>query len=198
MFHFHQIRADSNRPSGFSVGGMYPVMPIIAIPFLVGLVLGSLAGLLNELPQELLFSLEAATAAEQASFLQSLWRSCRYSLAAALLATGVLGVALIPLLSAFRAFSLSCCISLILCGERPASLALALVSLGIPALISLPAFFLVSEDGLAVSRFLLTRGQDRRIHEIPLARHALIAALLSLADAVYLAYLMPLLLGRFG
>ncbi len=102
-----------------------------------------------------------------------------------LFATSFLGVAFIPLTVAVRGFFMSCAVSgLIVSGDG--GFLLALVSIGLPAILTLPCLFILGRDGLMLSRLLLGRfwGRARRPVEADAGNLALCCAVLALAAGI--------------
>jgi hypothetical protein len=193
MFHFTAFRIPFFRNSAGDFRH-FALPPLLSIPFLAGLSFGSVIGLFADIPQELIASFGLMAHAENgASFLRAVWISSRFPLFAALLSTSVLGVILIPFLSALRGFSFACSVAAVIRPCSASSLFLTLLSIGLPAIVSLPAFLLAETDAIFVSRGFLSRDRSAAIREIPFIRHILFILLLCIADAVYVKFLFPLL-----
>ena len=195
MFHFHAMRHASARVSDiFRLSGIR-LLPAIAVPFLVGLAAGSVIGLYSRASGVLLsdFCL-MINGSDSSSFTQCMWQSGRFVLLAAFLSTGLTGVFFLPLLSAFRAFTFACSISAVLQTQAVETLLPALFSFGISALIALPGFLLAANDGFRFSEYLIRRERRQYVHTDLLVRHGLIVLFLILLNAVYLYFVMPLLL----
>ena len=194
MFHIKRIKVSWPRNAACRVKEETFLSPYIAIPFLLGLILGSLTGSLTELPLELFFPFESkAPITENLTILSSFWRSIRFPMLSALLATWIIGPALIPLLSACRAYILACSAAIILRKNAVYACLNALISLGLPALMNLPAFLLASADAFTISRYLLTRNEKFRIRDLPLLQHLMIVLLLCIIETMYLTYIVPLI-----
>ena len=195
---FHSSVSDSPFFPGFRRGageGMFP-LPLIGVPLLIGILLGSVLGLFGTISSELSVDMTVA------GFFPALMRAGCFLIAALLLATSFLGFALIPALSALRGFLLGCGVAAAFQTQGLRGLLLAFFSFGIPALFGLPAFLLASSDSAECSRRLLrcfSRGEVRPPAsggDIP--RHILLVALLCLTEALYTAFLLPLILGAFS
>lgn len=83
-----------------------------------------------------------------------------FSFVAVFLGSSYLGLAFLPLLTGARGYILSCSAASIISSSGDSGLVMALILLGIPALISLPCFFLVAVDAAISSRRLgeISRG----------------------------------------
>lgn len=195
MFHFTVLKNPFSRNSlGRSQQTTLP--PLLALPFLAGLFIGSVIGLFSDAPREMLSSFGLVTGFDSGkSFLHTVWYSLRFPFLAAILATGMLGTVMIPLLSALRGFTFACSIAAVIRPVTVSSFFFALLSMGLPALISLPAFFLTEADAFSISCKWLSRDRSAMIQEIPFLRHLFLILLLCTADAVYIRFLMPLLRG---
>ena len=191
---FHRFRAFSGVSRGVEgrlSGGLIPV-PWISFPMLLGVFSGAVFGLYSVFP----------TGSLPAGLPEALWHSCRFVLAALLLATSFLGFVFVPVLSAFRGFLLGCGVAAAFQAESFHGLLLAFFSCGIPALFGLSAFLPAASGAMACSRQLLrcfSRGETRppEISE-DFPRQLLAIAVLCLAEAVYTAFLLPAILGRFS
>ena len=86
----------------------------------------------------------------------------RFHLVAFLLASSFYGIALLPVLSCIRGYALSCTAASIISCYPNNGIIMALVILGIPAIISLPCFFTISIEGFMSSSriFHLVRGNS--------------------------------------
>ena len=185
-------------PRLISTGSFHPeaqLLPVLALPFLAGLVSGTMVGLFSDAPQGFLLSAGLISPDPSTmTFVHLLWYAFRYVLIALLLSTGILGVALLPLLSAVRAFAFSCSVSVVMQQKTPAAFLLAFFSLGIPALLSLPGFFLAETDAFRISRQFCLRVRRVDLSLTPLLRHFLMTILFCVAEMLYLRLLLPALL----
>ena len=86
----------------------------------------------------------------------------RFHLVAFLLGSSFLGLALLPVLSCIRGYALSCTAASIISCYPGKGAIMAAVILGIPAVFSLPCFFIVSIEGYMSSAriFHLVRGSS--------------------------------------
>ena len=192
MFHFLSLRPLRPRIGTLMPPVRAPIPSCIAFPFLAGLAAGCVIGLFSCGPQEYLISVGLISADVcGGTFPAALWKAFRFVLIAAFFGTGILGLILIPLLSAVRAFTLACSIGVILQQRSASSIALALCSFGIPALLSLPAFFLAAGDSFVCSRHLLIHDGGSLTQEIPFLTHAAAVLLLCVAEAVVSCWILP-------
>lgn len=81
------------------------------------------------------------------SFLGLLFSCSKYHLLVLLLSTSLFGVALIPVALAFRGFVLACTAAYIASAYPEQGVALTLVVLGLPSLLTVPGLFIVAFDG---------------------------------------------------
>ena len=149
--------------------------------FLLGTILGTLTGFHCVSPLSS-FGVESGV-----SLTVLLW----LPLLALLLGTSVFGYWILPLLMILRGYMLSASFSFLLSGGF--SLRSALVMAGLPALFSVPAFFLLCEEAVSSSRILClcsVSGLTRRCEYIrPFC--LLVIILLLLAAAATQIYLVP-------
>ncbi len=176
----------------------WQILPVISLPFLVGVVFGSVLGLFSGLPQELLSSVGLAQISEVSkTFLQSFLHSARFAFAALILSTGILGVFLIPILSALRGFAFSCCVATMI---QPAAFLKyfnVFLSLGIPAMMEFSGFLLAATDGFRLSYSFLSHQVIIRDKALCYLRHILIIFVLCFVNAAYIRFLAPIFAERF-
>ena len=92
----------------------------------------------------------------EASVLSAYWKCSRYHIFTALLSTSFLGAVAIPVLLAYKGFTL-CCTSAALILDHPANGAmLSAIILGLPGLISLPCLFVISMCSMQASAQLMS------------------------------------------
>lgn len=92
-----------------------------------------------------------------------LWRSLRWPLAAVLLGFTALGLLGIPALTFVRGFFLSFSVASFACAYGRRGVAMAFVLLGVPGLLTIPAFLLLSAQSFtAACRLASSGGQSRR------------------------------------
>ncbi len=171
------------------------LFPLIAFPFLIGALSGCVVGSFSVSAWESLaaFSL-FSTGPEPVSVPLALWHSFRFILAAAFFAAGIPGVVLVPLLCALRGFSFACSVAFVMQARSLSGVLFACVSFGIPALLSLPAFFLAATDAFFCARAFLRKGGLTGLRELPIVSHLIIIAALCFANALYISFLLPKLL----
>ena len=197
MFHISAFHRPNAFSDPFSSRG-FRLHPLIAAAFLLGIVSGCVIGLFSDPPQSLpLFSSLIASDTVSSSFSEALWHSSRFILIALLFAAGIPGLALIPLLSAFRGFAFACCIASLM----PTSIRdcfLSFLSFGVPALFEIPAFLIAETDGFAFSLRLISRQKLPSGLLIPLMRRLLCIPAVCFADAAYICFVLPRLLLRLS
>ena len=192
MFHFSFPGCRIQRVSIFR---SVSFLPLIAFPFLIGALSGCVVGSFSvSAGESVLSSGLFHSGLVPVSVPEALWHSFRFILAAAIFATGILGVALIPLLCALRGFSFACSVAFVLHTRTLSGVLTAFAFFGIPALLSLPAFFLAATDAFSCARAFLRKGGFASLHEIPFVSHLIIIAALCAADAAYISFLLPKLL----
>lgn len=91
------------------------------------------------------------------NFLGLLLSCSKYHLLVLLLSTSLFGVALIPVALAFRGFVLACTAAYIASAYPEQGVALTLVVLGLPSLLTVPGLFIVAFDGACFSSRLLAQ-----------------------------------------
>jgi len=124
---------------------------------LAGSLIGSFFGLgsvLNDYPDVS----EINTAGALALF----FNYSRFHLVALLLGTSVFGLATLPVLSCAKGYALSCTAASIISCYPDKGLVMAAVILGIPAILSLPCYFVIAIEGFLSSAriFHLLRGNS--------------------------------------
>ena len=85
------------------------------------------------------------------TFLEHLFGCAKYHVLVLLFATSVFGAVLIPAALAFRGFALACSAAGIAAAYPGRGVLLAAVALGLPAVLTVPALFLLAFDGFAFS-----------------------------------------------
>ena len=195
MIHFSSAQKPLRLISTDSFHAEAQLLPVLALPFLAGLIAGTMVGLFSDAPQGFLLSTGLISPDPSSmTFVHLLWHAFRYVLIALLLSTGILGVALLPLLSAVRAFAFSCSVSVVLQQRTSAAFLLAFFSLGIPAVLSLPGFFLAETDAFRISRQFCQRVRRVDFSYTPALRHFLMTVLFCVSEMLYLRLLLPALL----
>ncbi|MBP8640692.1 MAG: stage II sporulation protein M [Oscillospiraceae bacterium] len=134
---------------------------LLILSFLLGCLAGSLVGSYFKLDTSLNDFLGFSTL-KTLNVVTVFFHFTRFHLVAFLLASSFYGIALLPVLSCIRGYALSCTAATIMSCYPSNGLIMALVILGIPALISLPCFFTISIEGFMSSSriFHLVRGNS--------------------------------------
>ena len=202
MFHLlNSVGVLSHRAKAHFPDGAIP-FPLVSLPLLIGLFFGAVVGLFSALPSEFA-SFASVFPADGLSvgFPVALWRSSRWIVISLLFATSFIGFLFVPALSAVYGFLLGSSVALTFQTDGLHGLLLACFSVGLPALLGLSAFLLVSSDAAACSIRLLrcfSRGENRpfeRPDRFP--RHLLAVFLLCFFEAFYSAFLLPVITGLF-
>ena len=126
-----------------------------------------------------------------------LWRTLRWPLAAFLLSFTALGLLGIPLLSALRGFFLAFSVASFARVYGHDGLTVAFLLQGIPGLLSVPAFFLLSTQSLSAAYTLAGRGSGQGRRDLPYGRDYFLRC--GLCAGVFFAsllvecYLVPIL-----
>ena len=141
--------------------GELAALLIAAAFFLSGAVAGAIAGGNGVNGGSGLFESEGSIYGAD-TYAGLLFSCSRYHLAALLFSTSLLGVVLIPALLAVRGFALACSAAW-LCSAYPGEgEALALIVLGLPGVLTVPALFVTAEWGGRFSASLLASFLKRR------------------------------------
>ena len=180
----------------FRQDNLSPLMASVScVPLLFGLVSGALVGFFSETSSGFLFSLDfLLSGSDSPSFFRALFVSFRFILLAWLCSTSILGVVLLPLLAALRAFCFGCCAAVLLQTPTVEAYLNSIISFGLPLLFELPAFLLSVSDAHFLSGKLLFRDRRRGIANPPFLYHAFLILLLCLLESLYCRFLMPGLL----
>lgn len=131
-----------------------------------------------------------------------LWRTLRWPLGAALLGFSGLGLFGIPLLCGLRGFFLAFSTMTFGCACGQSGLLLAALLLGVPGVLTVPAFFLLSVQSLLTARVMAGRtgGQGKR--ELPFDRAYFyrcgVCAVAILTGLLVERYLVPALIRAFA
>lgn len=174
-----------------------PARRILPLAFCLGASLGTLA--VPFFPHSMpdgIASLTDAALSDSAGYLRLLWTYSAPCFLAVFLSAVLFGFLLLPVLFLFRGFLLSYSVSLLLAGGLPAGKACLII--GIPALFSLSALFLLGEEAFCSSLdiYRTCRGYPRVRFSFVSADRLLTAALLLSAAAFVRQLLIPLLLSR--
>ena len=178
------------------------VFPLIAVPLLVGILFGACVGLFSLVPKEFVSFLSVLQdQASDCGLLHTALRSFRFILFSFFLAFTLYGVILLPPLSFLRGFLLGCSVAAVFQAEGLHGLLLAALSIGIPALLGIPAFLLASVDAFRISSSLLClffrnrRGSPARA-PAQIAQ-MLLPILFCAVETIYSCFLLPVLLRAF-
>lgn len=167
----------------------------LALFFLGGALIGALVGALSEAGD--LTGLMTAISAETGNwntFFRALWDATWFHLLVLLAGTSLLGLLLVPLLTALRGYLLSCTAAAVLQGYPWKAV---LVLLGIPALFEIPCFLVLAADAIRISRRLtVTGGIAAAERENPILRHTLICLLVLTGSALIETFVLPVLLAK--
>ena len=134
---------------------------LLILSFLAGCLAGSLIGSLFEFDSAL-NDFAGISALETTGAVSVFFRFIRFHLVAFLLGSSYFGIVLLPVLSCIRGYALSCTAATIISCYPQNGIIMAILILGIPAIISLPCFFTISIDGFSASArlFHLVRGNS--------------------------------------
>jgi len=127
--------------------------PLFAAMFVIGSLAGSFVGAFYNGGD--LFAAPSNSSPSFSDYIILLFENLRFHIIAILLSTSFLGVAALPLLSAARGYFISCAAAAVVSAYPDGGLALALCTLGLPLLVTLPFFFIISTDAFASSLRLL-------------------------------------------
>lgn len=170
---------------------------LLILCFSAGCLTGSLTGkffgldsVLNDFP--------GLSTINSASPIGVFFNYSRFHLVAFLLGSSFLGLALLPALSFIRGYALSCSAATIISGSPTNGIIMAAVAVGIPALISLPCFFVISIDGYMSSAriFHLVRGSSAPRQDKLYARFLACVPVLAVGTLIlikFVPYLVSLL-----
>ena len=172
-----------------------PARRVLPLAILFGAALGTLAGtrFAPRLP-EIAVSLADVSLSDSTGYFRILWTYSAPCFIAVFLSAVLFGFLLLPILFLFRGFLLSYSVSMLLMGGVPAERACLIV--GLPALFSLTALFLLGEEAFCSSLdiYRTCRGYPAVRFSFVSADRLLIAALLVSAAAFVRQLLIPLLL----
>lgn len=171
---------------------------ILAGFFLAGSLLGSLLSA-GTLPADVtsLITEAAASRADALSFLSAFWGIVTYPLLLFFAATSLAGVLAAPICIAFRGYLFTCASASILMTFPENGWLLALVTLGLPALLSLPCTFALAMDAVQSSLCLLqSSGRGERTAGLAaFVRHFFLLLPFFLAGAAIETAFTPYLIG---
>ena len=132
------------------------------------------------------------------SFPGALWNAGKFFLLLLFLSTSWLGVVLTPAAALLRGYFLSCSVAALYAAGFWKGLLCALAISGVPALFMIPCFLIACRDAFFASRRLmdLRFGRGRAAPRAPGARRAAAIAVLVVLNALYSAFLLPVLLAK--
>lgn len=174
---------------------------ILSIMMLLGVVAGTLIGT---------YSSGAAiggdagnyfkTFSDEIDLVYSLKESAQFFLMAALISTSFLGFFVIPALAAFRGYLLGFSVSALFSSFSFAGLLGAAFIFGIPAVLTLPSFLIISADSYYLSEQLFAQrfGKTRPWEKANFGRHFFLSLPFLAAAFFYDLYLLPNILLRFA
>lgn len=167
----------------------------IVVFFLAGAAIGSFAGSFLEAP--ILFRPELQeTDSMLGEYIELFWDNSRFHLAAVFLSTTFLGIVLLPALSAVRGYLIGCTASAIMAAYPETGFLLSLVTLGIPLLVCLPCFLILSSDSFLYSARIMsyTRGLPGGSKLPNLYMHAVICFVIIAFWTLILLHISPLII----
>ena len=127
---------------------------LLTLSFLFGSIAGSLIGSFQNFDSPL-NDFVGLSKLQSADFMYLFLNFIRFHILALLLSTSFFGIVLLPMLSCVRGFALSCTAATIISSVQGNGLVMALLVLGIPAVLSLTCFFTISIDGFGNSKRIL-------------------------------------------
>ena len=134
---------------------------LLILSFFAGCIAGSLIGSFFEFDSSLSDFIGFSTL-KTSGIVTVFLHFARFHLVAFFLASSLYGITLLPALSCIRGYALSCTAATIISAYPQDGIIMALIILGIPAIFSLPCFFIISIEGFfSSSRMLhLARGNS--------------------------------------
>lgn len=185
--------------SGFARGirDSEPGLLLLFVFFISGSIAGTLVGsfTVTEDVTALISDIAGASSGGVMGYIKAFWSCSKFHLAALVLSTSLLGAALIPALASVRGYMLSLtAASIIKCYPADGFL-LTLTVLLIPALFTVPSFFVLSRDALAQSKKLwsLATGTGRGLANTPIFKDMLGCIIALAIAAVTEEFLVPVL-----
>ncbi len=189
---FHVFR--SGLPKSLAVS-RFTLSSSVALAFLAGAISGALIGTytaanvlqINWIPD---FATSSGT-----GFFSALFHAVRYQLLLILCAASLFGILMIPALSFFRAFVMSCSAAAILRADPLHGLSAALFTIGLPALTGVPCFLISATDAMNLSgrlcRLSFSRPPVDSIDPGGYAKRAIAVLIVCAAEALYTCYILP-------
>lgn len=133
--------------------GKYSFLLLI-LCFLIGSITGSMIGSFRN-SDSLLNDFIGFSELQTSDFFHVYLSFSRFHILAFLLSTSFFGILLLPVLSCVKGFALSCTAATIISSVQGNGIIMALVILGLPAVLSLTCFFIISIDGFLNSKRIL-------------------------------------------
>ena len=185
------LRYDGDVFAGAASRGLYLLSGCFLLGSLFGVFIGSFS-IDGEIPG--LITKHITGEFSRVTYLSVLWNISWYHLLAIFLGTSIFGVALLPLLSLLRGYLLSLTVASIIVSVAKNGILLAIIYIGIPSIISLPCFFIISMDSFTLSKklCLLLNGTYKQAPDLAIIRHAVICGVLLAASALLETYILPL------
>lgn len=167
--------------------------------FLLGSVLGCFVGRGADASAQALSDMVAGNFVVGFSgFPGKLWTMGKYHVVTLLAATSVIGVFVIPMVSFFRGYFLSCAVAAVIAVMPEHRIATALITCGLGALLTVPSLFLLQLDGFSLSAKLRAAsvGKSCYCSNRNLPYHLCVCAICILTAAAVECVLVPLLLSK--
>lgn len=176
----------------------FPVLFLLFCCFLLGSMLGCIVGRGANTSSEIEVALSGNITIGFSHFLGKLWTMGKYHIVTLLAATSVIGVFIIPLVSFFRGYFLSCTVAAVVAIMPEHRFLTALVVCGIGALITVPSLFLLELDGFSLSTRLrsISTGKSYYYPNGDFSYHIGICIICILTAAAVECVLVPLLLSK--
>ncbi|MEG0875786.1 MAG: hypothetical protein RSD32_01840 [Oscillospiraceae bacterium] len=167
---------------------------VFSLCFTVGCVLGCFVGSVSGSPENV-FHFSGAPPLGLASFFLIFLRISWFHIFAAALGSSFLGIGFLPILAGVRGYALSLTAASIILSNQQQGIIMALILLAVPALLSLPCFFIISVDAFFSSRRLLELHRGRSsVPRGKLPIHCLICAPILILAALLQMKLIPYLI----
>jgi len=136
------------------------------------------------------------------SFVAAAADACKFHFAALLFGVSILGVAAIPLLSVLRGFALAFSMSVFLQSFSSAGTLSVLLVFGVPALVSIPSFFVIAVLGIRLSAALckalfFAESSDLAMRSPRAAARVFASFLFPILAACYQSFVLPGILSHW-
>lgn len=178
---------------GFFDDNVRPPLCVVLLLFLFGIIVGVFVGSFFSNLQQM----DITPGALSASFWESVYKALFYICLALLFSTSYLGVFLIPALALVRAYSFSCSAASLYAAFGSGGFLRAVLALGVPALLAIPAFLICACDGLERARLLCSLrfgGSFLPASRTRIYGHALFVFVAVAMVIVYDYFVLPILL----